>query len=512
MNRTGTIKTGTKTNSGTTNFHGTNTKEKHTDLRKGKGKGYNGKGYRGKGTSAKGGTPHTHGNQQAKAKAKGMSRRFQKEIPKERGTTAKATVLRAVARHSRARANPKARAMGYRGQSSTTIFDGTCRRCGHQGTLKHTALLWDLGFLGTCDDCGQTGHNRRYCPVEIGGKGNTWNDGKGYSQEEPEQDSEGTCIACLSEGEEVAFGGCVGGCLASVRQPKEEEDDDVWVETRELGKGGKKATAYAEAANIGGTINTVGIRTEGEWEVVRGQTASAAAVTICGKKRGDVAEDHPATRTEKSKNGVYYISASDDPIYNLCEERISAVGIRTEGELEAFRGQVDSAAAATICGRDVAEDLPATKTEKSKKGVYYMSASDYPIDSLGEMRIAGIGEEWTEVDLASQLGSSMAGLRIAAVDLMDKRSSIVLYAGGSYMGERHKWRNRAHAKGGHQRTEAGHTPGMTVHYERAHGHTLSAGSSRMAAERLAIYGARPYGDSRRGRRDRRSRVLGRPER
>ncbi len=46
-----------------------------------------------------------------------------------------------------------------------------------------------------------------------------------------------------------------------------------------------------------------------------------------------------------------------------------------------------------------------------------MSASDDPIYNIGEKRITGISEEWTKVDLVSQVGSSMAWLLIAVVDL-----------------------------------------------------------------------------------------------
>ncbi len=61
-----------------------------------------------------------------------------------------------------------------------------------------------------------------------------------------------------------------------------------------------------------------------------------------------------------------------------------------------------------------------------------MSASADHIYNIGENIITGISEEWTNVDLASQVGSSMAGLLIAVVDFMDKGNRVVLDASGSY--------------------------------------------------------------------------------
>ncbi len=62
-----------------------------------------------------------------------------------------------------------------------------------------------------------------------------------------------------------------------------------------------------------------------------------------------------------------------------------------------------------------------------------MSASEDPIYNIGEKRIKGIGEEWTQVDLVSQVGSSMAGLLIAVVDLIDKGNRVVLDSNGKYI-------------------------------------------------------------------------------
>ncbi len=50
--------------------------------------------------------------------------------------------------------------------------------------------------------------------------------------------------------------------------------------------------------------------------------------------------------------------------------------------------------------------------------------------------IKGIREEWTQVDLVSQVGSSVAGLLIAVVDLMDRGNRIVFDAAGSYIEDR----------------------------------------------------------------------------
>ncbi len=61
------------------------------------------------------------------------------------------------------------------------------------------------------------------------------------------------------------------------------------------------------------------------------------------------------------------------------------------------------------------------KADKARIGAYYMSASDDHIYNHGEKRSKGISEEWTQLDLVSQVGSSMSGLLIAVVDLMDER-------------------------------------------------------------------------------------------
>ncbi len=63
-----------------------------------------------------------------------------------------------------------------------------------------------------------------------------------------------------------------------------------------------------------------------------------------------------------------------------------AVSSTCDGEWEVINGQVDSAAAVTICGKDVAAEQPVSKTEIYKKGVYYMSASNDPIDNIGDKK------------------------------------------------------------------------------------------------------------------------------
>ncbi len=60
-----------------------------------------------------------------------------------------------------------------------------------------------------------------------------------------------------------------------------------------------------------------------------------------------------------------------------------------------------------------------------------MAASDDPIYSIGDTRITDISEEWTEVDLVSPVGRSMAGLLIAVVDLMGKGNRAAFDAFGS---------------------------------------------------------------------------------
>ncbi len=53
-----------------------------------------------------------------------------------------------------------------------------------------------------------------------------------------------------------------------------------------------------------GKVNSV--TTSGDWEVIRGQVDSAAAVTICGK---DVAESCPVSKTDKSRErGLLHVS------------------------------------------------------------------------------------------------------------------------------------------------------------------------------------------------------------
>ncbi len=168
-----------------------------------------------------------------------------------------------------------------------------------------------------------------------------------YSQEEPEPEQGYTsCITCLSE---LAFGGDIGGRLSSTRQAQQ----DTYAETNAIEP--EEKNTYAEVAKLGGRINSINAAEQGQWEVIRGQVDSVAAVTICGK---EVAKHCPVSKTEKSRQGVYYMSASDDPIYNI-----------------------------------------------------------------GEQRIEGISEEWAHVDLASQVGSTIAGFLIAVVDLMDKGES-----------------------------------------------------------------------------------------
>ncbi len=73
----------------------------------------------------------------------------------------------------------------------------------------------------------------------------------------------------MTEGEEAAFGGYIGGRLVSITQSKQESDDDAWIERREVNKSAKKGRSYAEMTRLGGNINAVGInKLKGEWEVM----------------------------------------------------------------------------------------------------------------------------------------------------------------------------------------------------------------------------------------------------
>ncbi len=139
-----------------------------------------------------------------------MAERFQKCDLKGKGYYGKDDGTKGGGKASKGKGESKGKGKGYDGQNSTTIFDGACRICGQTGHTQAYCPAMGLGLLGTCDYCGQIEHSRRYCPVENDGNGKNWNYGKGYSQEEPEQETEDTCIKCLSEGEEAAFGGYVG--------------------------------------------------------------------------------------------------------------------------------------------------------------------------------------------------------------------------------------------------------------------------------------------------------------
>ncbi len=49
-----------------------------------------------------------------------------------------------------------------------------------------------------------------------------------------------SCINVCPKGEKPAFGGYIGGRLSSVKQAKEESENDVWIEKREVIKGTMK--------------------------------------------------------------------------------------------------------------------------------------------------------------------------------------------------------------------------------------------------------------------------------
>ncbi len=97
------------------------------------------------------------------------------------------------------------------------------------------------------------------------------------------------------------------------------------------------------------------------------------------------------------------------------------MNVNAEGEWEAVSGHVDSVAAATICGKDVAEDYQAHKMSKARMVVDYMSASDDPMYDLGERRIVGIGEYWTQVDMVSQLGELNGGVSNCSSGIVGQR-------------------------------------------------------------------------------------------
>ncbi len=143
----------------------------------------------------------------------------------------------------------KGRGKGY-GKPLASIFYCACRICGQTGHTQAYCPTLGLGFTGECTYCQQTGHIRQYCPVENSIKEAYYNDWGSCDQEEPEKEhSEGSSVKCLSEGDAPAFGGYIGGRVASVTQT----DDEVLVhnvEEQNDEKKTKQRRTYRDAAKF----------------------------------------------------------------------------------------------------------------------------------------------------------------------------------------------------------------------------------------------------------------------
>ncbi len=134
------------------------------------------------------------------------------------------------------------------------------------------------------------------CPVERVQQGlSEYGEGEGACVE-PDKEQEDTRITCIGEGRTTAFGGYVGGTLASAHQTSDDRYYYVWTQKKATTNNNTKnaeGKSYTYAVKHRGNTNSV--TSCGELYVIRGHADSAAAVTICGK--------HGAERCPESNTG-----------------------------------------------------------------------------------------------------------------------------------------------------------------------------------------------------------------